>query len=105
MPYLRRLLLLVAVWVLSHVAHLISSSSWMLLSALAGGERAWRIAIGYDRMGNAAAGGDPRETISARAYRAMQSGRRWGCVLCRLLELFQKDHCAKAYEAERAELR
>jgi hypothetical protein len=101
MPYLRRLLLLLAVWGLSHVAHLISST-WMLLSALAGGERAWRIAIGYDHMGNAAAGGDPAETISARAYRAMQNGRRWGCVLCRLLELFQKDHCAKAYEAERA---
>jgi hypothetical protein len=23
----------------------------------------------------------------------MLEGKRWGCVLCRFLDLFQKDHC------------
>lgn len=47
-----------------------------------------------DCTGNALAGGDPRETISSRAGKAQKAGRRWACVLCRLLDLVQKDHCA-----------
>jgi hypothetical protein len=96
-----RALLLIVVWLLSHPAHLIAST-WMLIGALTGRPRAWRIALGYDYLSNAATGGDPRELISVRAYRAMQAGHRWGCVLCRLLDYVQKNHCAKAYEAERA---
>lgn len=35
-------------------------------------------------------------TISARAYTARKNGKRWGCILCGLLEKFWTDHCRKA---------
>lgn len=56
-------------------------------------ERAVRIAVGFDQLANVAANGSSTETISSRAYRAQQEGRRWGCVLCRLLDKIDKDHC------------
>jgi hypothetical protein len=34
----------------------------------------------------------------------MKDGAKWACVLCRLLDYVQKNHCAKAYEAERARI-
>ena len=59
-------------------------------------ERASRIAVGFDQLANVAANGSSAETISARAYRAAGEGRRWGCVLCKLLDKIDKDHCRKA---------
>lgn len=58
--------------------------------------RAARIAVGFDQLANVAANGSSTETISARAYRAQGEGRRWGCVLCKLLDKIDKDHCRKA---------
>lgn len=49
-----------------------------------------------DEFGNTVTGGDPGETISSRAGKAMVAGKTWGCVLCRFLNLFQKDHCLKS---------
>lgn len=51
------------------------------------------LAILLDEFGNTLTGGDPGETISSRAGKAMQEGQAWGCVLCKFLNLFQKDHC------------
>lgn len=53
-------------------------------------------AILLDELGNTLTGGDPGETISSRAGKAMQEGNRFACVLCRFLDLFQKDHCLKS---------
>lgn len=53
----------------------------------------WNFLILLDEFGNTLTGGDPGETISSRAGKAMKAGKRWGCVLCRFLDLFQKDHC------------
>ena len=92
-----RILVLLAVWVLSHAVHLLAST-WLLVATLTGRDRAWQIALGYDHLGNAVTGGKPNETISARAYRAMQEQRMWGCVLCKLLDRLQPDHCRKAAE-------
>ena len=36
------------------------------------------------------------ETISSRAGRARASGRVWGCVLCKILDDIQPNHCANA---------
>lgn len=61
------------------------------------------VAVAYDEFWNAVFGGNPHETISRRASRADREGqethkpsRAWGCVLCRFLDLIQKDHCRKA---------
>ena len=53
-----------------------------------------------DCWANSAFGGDPEETISSRAGKAMANGRPWGCVLCRFLDIFQRDHCQLAIERD-----
>jgi hypothetical protein len=49
--------------------------------------------------------GAPDETISSRSARAAQQGKPWGKDMSRFLDLFQKDHGAKAQagDAVRAE--
>jgi len=39
------------------------------------------------------------ETLSRRAGRARNEGKRWGCVLCRVLDAIQRDHCTRAVQA------
>ena len=58
----------------------------------------WNLLILLDETGNALTGGDPGETISSRAGKAMQEGKTWGCILCKFLNLFQKDHCLKSID-------
>jgi hypothetical protein len=55
--------------------------------------KAWNIALMIDQTANVGANGKVDTTISARAARARNAGRRWGCVLCRLLDWVQTDHC------------
>lgn len=43
--------------------------------------------------------GDPDETISSRAGKYAVRGRGFiPCVLCKFLDLFEKDHCKKSIE-------
>lgn len=56
-------------------------------------QRAWRIAVGFDQLANVAANGNEDETISSRAARARDEGRRWGCVLCSFLDRIDPGHC------------
>lgn len=60
---------------------------------LVGSPRARKMALAYDQLGNATIGGSDQETISSRAYRGMREGKRGWCLLCRLLDYLQKDHC------------
>lgn len=48
--------------------------------------------------------GQPDETISSHAGRAAALGKTWGIVLCKFLNLFQKNHgaIAQASDAGRA---
>jgi hypothetical protein len=54
------------------------------------------VAEAFDRLLNAILLGDPMQTISHRAYLARQHNQEWACLLCKVLDFFQKDHCAKA---------
>lgn len=45
---------------------------------------------------NVLTGGDANETLSSRAGKAQQKGRRWACILCRVLDAFQPNHCARS---------
>lgn len=78
------------------VAGLLFGLLRFLYATLASPDRAWRIAIGVDQLVNVAANGHEDETISSRADRAREEGRRWGCILCRLLDAIERDHCKKA---------
>lgn len=67
-----------------------------LWAVLTNPARAWRIAIGFDQLVNVATNGHEDETISSRAARARDKGRRWGCILCRWLDALDKNHCNKS---------
>jgi hypothetical protein len=60
--------------------------------------RVMEITRAYDKLGNAMFDGSSEEYISTRANRARIQKRKWGCVLCALLERFEKDHCANSAE-------
>lgn len=78
---------------------LCASLLWWLRYAgavIASPQRAWRLAVAKDQLANAAFNGHEDETISSRAARARDAGRRWGCVLCRWLDALDSDHCDKS---------
>lgn len=86
---------MLCVYVICVLAALLSLV-WAPIAILIGSPRARRILISYDRVANATFGGSDRETISSRAYRGTQEGVRGWCVLCKLLNLVQQDHCEKS---------
>lgn len=43
------------------------------------------------------------QTLSRRAGLARNAGKRWGCVLCRVLDWFKAKHCDSAVEAGEVE--
>jgi len=45
---------------------------------------------------NVLTGGDANEMLSSRAGKAQLKGKRWACVLCRFLDIFQRDHCLRS---------
>jgi len=55
-----------------------------------------------DELGNTLTLGSPEETISSRAAKARNAGKRWGCVLCRFLDWIQPHHCDNALEDQAA---
>lgn len=59
-------------------------------------ERTRGIAVRVDQAVNGALRGNPQETISSRANRARVQRKRWGCMLCRLLDWFKRGHCEDA---------
>jgi hypothetical protein len=59
-----------------------------------------RILISIDQLANTILGGNEDETISSRAAKAKLQGKRWGCVLCKLLDKLDKNHCEKSIEMD-----
>lgn len=74
---------------------------WMLCAVVGGSARAWRLAVSFDQLANTAFGGNEDETISSRAGKAARQGKRWGCVLCKVLDWFQPNHCELSIEPDR----
>ena len=58
----------------------------------------WNLLIALDQLANTILAGDPDETISSRAAKAARRKKRWGCILCQVLDWFDKDHCLKSIE-------
>ena len=88
---------LLAIWGLCQLVAIIASL-WMLMAALTGSRRAWTLAVAHDQLANAAFGGHEDETLSSRAGKAAREGKRWACVLCRLLNRLDPNHCEKSIE-------
>lgn len=83
---------LLALWALCLLASAYAALR-MLYAIGANPERAWAQAVAYDRLANVAANGAANETISSRANRSRSEGRRWGCILCRILDWVRPNHC------------
>lgn len=64
---------------------------------------ALNILVSLDQLINTLLWGDPDETISSRAGKAALHGKRWGCVLCRLLDKLDSRHCNKSIEPDEGE--
>lgn len=60
----------------------------------------WNILVSLNQFFNTVFFGDPDETISSRAGKAAKKKERWACVLCRLLNWLEKDHCTKSIEPD-----
>jgi len=61
-----------------------------------------RVIEEVDVLGNVMTGGRQDETISSRAARAAVAGKWWGKALSSALNVFQKNHGAKAQAADLA---
>jgi hypothetical protein len=72
----------------------------MLWSIAVAPERARILAVAFDELGNSAINGNTGETISSRAGRARRAGRRWGCILCGVLERLDPGHCDRNIQPE-----
>lgn len=64
----------------------------------------WNILVAQDQAMNAATGGDPDETISSRTGK-LRNSRPWAHALDAFLNLFEREHAAKAIEADEGEKR
>ena len=95
----RRLLLLV--FLVAGVIGCILAIVWMLacIIFMPYGPRPMHIALAFDQLVNASTGGSEDETISSRAGRLRKEGRGWACVLCRVLDALDKNHCEKSIGA------
>lgn len=62
-------------------------------------KRAWNTALGVDDLGNATFGGELGQTVSAHAAYAQSKGKKWGCVLCKLLNVVNPGHCTRALDS------
>ena len=60
----------------------------------------WNLLVSVDQFVNTVFAGNPDESISSRAAKAERAGKKWGCVLCKLLDKIDKDHCAKNIELD-----
>lgn len=88
-------LILLLIWLLCLLASIYAALR-MLYAILTNPLRAWRLAVAHDQLANAATNGNEDETISSRANRGRIEGRRGWCLLCRLLDWIEKDHCKKS---------
>jgi len=63
----------------------------------------WNILVSIDQLLNTLLGGYPDETVSSRAAKANRKGKKWGCILCWLLDKIDKNHCEKNIELDEGE--
>jgi hypothetical protein len=62
----------------------------------------FNLLVALDQLLNTLLAGLPDETLSSRANKAMiksaRTGKRWGCILCGLLDRIDPGHCGRAVE-------
>jgi len=62
----------------------------------------WNLLISIDQFFNTLLGGDPDETMSSRMGKHLAKHDCPFCkLMCKFLNLFEKDHCVKSIEKDR----
>lgn len=91
---MKKRLILILLTIVGFCANILAVA-WLVPSIIfaPNGSRAWKIIVAYDMLANASTGGDDGETVSARAYKASLNGNKYGCLLCKLLDRLQPNHC------------
>ena len=59
-----------------------------------------RLFVAVDQLLNVVFGGHEDETISSRIGKDARRGRKFACVLCRVLHWLDPHHCEKAIERD-----
>jgi hypothetical protein len=72
----------------------VKKAKWYVLSLL----------IALDQFVNALFGGYPDETVSFRSAKARNDGKEWGCILCKLLDAIDPQHCDKTMRNKKVSL-
>lgn len=90
--------LLLSVFFICGIVASIIGLVWLLFCIVfaPNGRHPMSIAIGFDQLVNAATGGNEDETISSRAARERNEGKRWACILCKFLDKLDKNHCTNS---------
>jgi hypothetical protein len=60
----------------------------------------WNLLISLDQLLNTLINGDPDETISSRMGKRAREGDQLGKLVCRVLNIFDKNHCEKSIEED-----
>lgn len=84
---------LLLIFVIAQLASILAPFRFLYALSINDISRAYELLKAYDRLGNAVLNGDSNETISSRANRARKENTKWGCLLCRLLDKIQTNHC------------
>lgn len=61
----------------------------------------WNVLISIDQLANTLLAGDPDETLSSRMGKRARKGDKFCKGVCRVLDLFDKNHCEKSIERDR----
>ena len=59
-----------------------------------------RVFVAFDQLLNALLFGSEDETISSRIGKDARRGRKFACILCRVLHWIDPHHCEKAIERD-----
>lgn len=59
-----------------------------------------RLFVAVDQLVNVIFGGDEDETVSSRIAKDRRRGRKFACVLCKILDWIDPHHCEKAIERD-----
>lgn len=59
-----------------------------------------KILVSLDQLVNTIFGGSPDETLSSRWGKGTRRGCKFCSFMCRILNIFEKDHCEKSIERD-----
>lgn len=60
----------------------------------------FNLGVAVDQLASAILGGAPDETLSSRFGKAQREGKKWACVICRILDIFDPGHCEWSIERD-----